>query len=55
MSKRDYIETTGTSTWRWKRRIGRLQIGLEILHHTYIYSSDRWVIYPHLVFDRKGK
>lgn len=46
---------SGTKAWRFKRRIGRIQIGLEVLRHQYHRSSDRWVVYPSLVFDRKKR
>jgi hypothetical protein len=38
----------------WGLRIGRLKLGLEIHRHVYGASStDRWVIQPLVVYDRK--
>jgi hypothetical protein len=41
--------------WHFRRRLGRLQVGIHIYKHVYYPSvTDRWVIQPSLIYDRKG-
>lgn len=35
--------------------IGRFKFSLLILKHVYATSSDRWVIQPEIIYDRKKK
>lgn len=46
-------------TWHWPSggnlRLGRLKLGVTVHKHTYAMHSDRWVIKPSFVYDRKRK
>lgn len=42
--------------WLLRRyRIGRVQVGIIVWRHEYALTSDRWVIQPSFVYDRKGR
>lgn len=43
----------GTRGWHARLRIGRLQLGWHIYRHTYPTTSDRWVLQPFAIYDRK--
>ena len=48
-------ETTadGTTTWRRRWGVGRLQLGYRLYRHRSLHLPDRWVVCPELVYDRK--
>lgn len=44
----------GTKAWHRKWRFGRVQVGFHLYKHVYGPSvSDRWVLQPFAIFDRK--
>lgn len=48
----------GTESWRWRRRFGRVQLGLFVYRHHPLNTRapqlpDRWVVHPTFVYDRK--
>lgn len=52
---RHWIYDHGESrSWNWHIRLGRVQVQLTVHHHGG-GSSDRWVIQPHFVYDRKSR
>jgi hypothetical protein len=45
-----------TSYWRRHVERGRLKFGVTVMRHRYpLGSSDRWVVHPSLVYDRKER
>lgn len=42
-----------TRRWHFYRRFGRLQFRVHLLRHRYVNASDRWVVQPALIYDRK--
>lgn len=49
------IDEDGDKQWSCRLWVWRLQIGLFIYRHSYPEHSDRWVIEPALVYDRKER
>jgi len=43
--------------WQWKRKFWRIEVGFHCWQHVYSMPSspDRWVIKPHVIYDRKRR
>lgn len=44
---------SGSRSWNWKAVVGRVQVQLTV--HRHDGSSDRWVVQPHFIYDRKQR
>lgn len=47
-------DTHGSVIRNWRLRFWRVQVQVTLMRHCGPLSPDRWVLQPHLIYDRKG-